>query len=84
MVFDVVDDVPELRELAGVSGGVAVEPDAEPDFHVDVEAVDGVEDHFGLVAVVAVEADFVGEFRHDGEVARDVVLGGDPFEAWGG
>lgn len=68
--------------MAGVGGGVGVEPDAEPDLHGDVEDVDGVEDHFGLVAVGAVEAEFVGEEGHDGDVAGDVVLCGGVVDAW--
>lgn len=76
------EDGVEVGELAGVCGCVGVEPDAEPDGHWDGEGVDRVEDHFGLVAVVAVEAEFVGEEGHDGDVAGDVVLAGGVLDTW--
>lgn len=57
-----IDDVPHLGQLAVVGGLVLLEVDAEPDFHAvfHVELVDGVEHHFRLVAVVAVEPDLRG------------------------
>lgn len=71
-----------MLKLAGVSGCVGVEPDAEPDGHWDGERVDRVEDHFGLVAVVAVETEFVGEEGHDGDVSGDIILAGGVQEAY--
>lgn len=71
-------DVVHSIQATVVGGCVAVEPDAEPDFDASQrEFVDGVQDHFGLVAVGAVEADGVGELRENGHVHCDIVL------AWG-
>lgn len=78
------EDVVEVGELAGIGGCVVVEPDSEPDGHGDLEGVDRVEDHLGLVAVVAIETEFVGEEGEDGDVTRDVVLAGRVLDAWGG
>lgn len=62
--------------MAVGGGGVVVDPDTEPDFDRigEVETIDAFDDHFGLIAVGAVEADGWGELREDGYVDGDVVL----------
>src|SRR5690242_16501229 len=53
-----VEKVPGLGNLARVGRVVVIEPNTEPDLHVcKLQALDGVDDHLGLVAVGSVEAD---------------------------
>ena len=52
----VVENVVQLFQLARVRGGVSADVSAQPDFHgvVELQSVDGGENHFRLVAVRAV------------------------------
>lgn len=72
----IIEDVPHLRQLTRIGRLVLVLPHAQPylDVLLQLELLDGVDDHLGLVAVGAVQADFIGELAQHSHVARDVVL----------